>query len=76
MKGQYWTGTDIFLNLLCAEKYYIQMGFSRKDVQEKIKCGEISIGISAFNREFSGRIPGSFAVNREGRFLILEEAKE
>lgn len=71
--SQYWTGTNIFIDLYCAEKYYANLGFSKKDVLDKIKREEILVGKTSFNLKYPGRIPGTFAVNREGRFLILSD---
>lgn len=68
-----WTGTNIFQDLKCACAYYKPLGFNQKGVLNKIKEEEIYIGRMEFDRQYPGMRPGKFAINREGRYMVMSE---
>lgn len=56
-------GTNQFINIERANRYYSEYGYTPKDVQEKIRAGEIHIGRPSGVRETK--------VNNEGRYLVM-----
>lgn len=68
-----WKGTNIFQDFNCAYSYYKKYGFNQKDVLIKIKEEEIAIGKMEFDRQYPGMRPGKFAINREGRYMVMSE---
>ena len=60
-------GTDIFLSKRQAYNYYVDLGFSEKDVDRKIYMKEISI---------SRKKPFKNAIIQDGRWFIVEEEND
>ena len=62
-------GTEVFMNFISAGKYYKNLGYSDKEIWEKVKNKEILIGQAAFRNKY-GLVDN--VIDKEGRFHIIQ----